>query len=322
MKVIIKSDYFLTGLLLTDIPSDYKVIDIKKLIDVKERKKRGFFHRLMKYKIIPFIRLFYGCIVNNPPLNNNKVVYFGIDRIDLLAKLVLINNGFSNQVLWLWNPIKSISKFTIATRFFLFLIKRNNVKVWTFDINDARKYGLNYHAQIYSAKINKKDNNNDIHYDIIFIGQDKGRLPILREIKEKFESMGLRVFMHVVRDSDVKYDDDDDDGFLLQSTPMEYLDYIDCVLKSNCILDINQTGQYGLTLRVLESLFLEKKLITNNYDVLNYDFYNKKNIMLLSSELMLEPCVTMSFIHDEYDLSASSYKKNYDVENLLLELFR
>ncbi len=34
-------------------------------------------------------------------------------------------------------------------------------------------------------------------------------------------------------------------------------------------------------MRVLESVFLSKKLITNNPDIVNYDFYTPDNIMLL-----------------------------------------
>ena len=51
--------------------------------------------------------------------------------------------------------------------------------------------------------------------------------------------------------------------------------------QSNCILDYNQEGQVGLTLRPMEALFLEKKLITNNKDIKNYDFYNPSNIFIL-----------------------------------------
>ena len=44
---------------------------------------------------------------------------------------------------------------------------------------------------------------------------------------------------------------------------------------SRCVLD---SGQLGLTIRVLEALGAKKKIITTNEDVVNYDFFREENI--------------------------------------------
>jgi hypothetical protein len=46
-------------------------------------------------------------------------------------------------------------------------------------------------------------------------------------------------------------------------------------------LDIVSKGQTGLTLRPLEALYAEKKLITNDINIKTYDFYNPNNIFVL-----------------------------------------
>ena len=52
--------------------------------------------------------------------------------------------------------------------------------------------------------------------------------------------------------------------------------------KSRIIIDIHKFGiQEGLTFRVFESLYLNKKLITTNSDIKNYDFYNPSNIRII-----------------------------------------
>ena len=55
--------------------------------------------------------------------------------------------------------------------------------------------------------------------------------------------------------------------------------------KSKLIVDIHKYGiQDGLTFRVFESLFMNKKLITTNTDIKNYDFYNPNNIAIINSQ--------------------------------------
>lgn len=50
--------------------------------------------------------------------------------------------------------------------------------------------------------------------------------------------------------------------------------------ESRCILDAPQGGQTGLTLRCLECMAGERKLVTTNTDIVNYDFYRKSNILV------------------------------------------
>lgn len=46
---------------------------------------------------------------------------------------------------------------------------------------------------------------------------------------------------------------------------------------------IVKMGQEGYTLRTIESLFLSKKLITNNKNIIKEDFYNPNNIFILDN---------------------------------------
>ena len=53
------------------------------------------------------------------------------------------------------------------------------------------------------------------------------------------------------------------------------------IKQSRAILDIVQSGQSGITLRPMEAMFYNKKLITNNIYIKEYDFYNPRNIFIL-----------------------------------------
>lgn len=55
--------------------------------------------------------------------------------------------------------------------------------------------------------------------------------------------------------------------------------------RSKIVVDIHKFGvQEGLTFRVFESLFMNKKLITTNTDIKNYDFYNPNNIAIIATQ--------------------------------------
>ena len=62
------------------------------------------------------------------------------------------------------------------------------------------------------------------------------------------------------------------------------------------ILDIPKTNQTGLTLRVLEALYFNKKIISTNSELKNYDFYHPNNILVLDDSLKVD----ISFFDSPY----------------------
>ncbi|MCH5599705.1 hypothetical protein [Niabella ginsengisoli] len=58
------------------------------------------------------------------------------------------------------------------------------------------------------------------------------------------------------------------------------------ILKSaSYILDFENAEQNGLTFRVFESLYFEKKLITNSKLIYEYDFYHPNNIFVWDEKI-------------------------------------
>ena len=95
---------------------------------------------------------------------------------------------------------------------------------------------------------------------------------------------------------------------------MSYDKYLELLSESNCILDYNEKGQSGLTLRPMEALFLEKKLITNNKDIKNYDFYNPSNIFILGENNIED---IKEFINKPYEKVEQKIIDYYDFEQWL-----
>jgi len=65
--------------------------------------------------------------------------------------------------------------------------------------------------------------------------------------------------------------------------------------SSKAILDLLQGHQAGLSFRVYEAIAYNRKLITTNSNIVNYDFYNAKNIFILNSKP-----VTKNFFNSPY----------------------
>lgn len=61
------------------------------------------------------------------------------------------------------------------------------------------------------------------------------------------------------------------------------------LLRSNVVIDIEHPKQNGLTMRTIEMLGLQKKLITTNKSVREYDFYHPNNILVVDRNNVMVP---------------------------------
>ena len=119
---------------------------------------------------------------------------------------------------------------------------------------------------------------------LFFLGADKGRVMYLSALKRKLEKCGLDCDIRVVVKSG-KYFKNPMLSGIVTKTPLCYQDYCKELKHSGVLLDINQKGQSALTMRVMEAIYFSKKLITNNQDIVHYNFYNESNIYLLPKKV-------------------------------------
>lgn len=109
-----------------------------------------------------------------------------------------------------------------------------------------------------------------LEWDCCFVGKDQGRLPKLEAFAKEAEAQKIRNKIRIVRRepgiSDIKS--------ISFSKRIPYCEIIKNDLKSNCILEILQEGQKTSSLRFLEAVCLNKKLLTNNPYVKQEKEYN------------------------------------------------
>ena len=110
-----------------------------------------------------------------------------------------------------------------------------------------------------------------------------------------------------VTESDIKY----------QMLPFE--DLYDIYANSKCVVDVENRGQHGLTMRSIEIIGLKRKFITTNQDIKNYDFYNENNILVIDRSA---PILDMDFFKRPYEELDEEIYKKYSIKNWILEVLK
>lgn len=140
--------------------------------------------------------------------------------------------------------------------------------VLTFDKEDAKRYGFTHFYTMYSRHYNFPPINS-IEYDAVYIGSDKGRYNMLKELKAKCNHSKLYVNMLNISEKQMS------DSEFQSNKSIHYVESLKIVQKSNCIIDlVLDPEQSGLSLRAYEAIAFNKKLITNNKSILDFPFYN------------------------------------------------
>ncbi len=254
--------------------------------------------RLLLKARIPFLPLLFGKWKSQ------------LDRYDLfiisasfysneIHQYILNKKNNSRIIHWYWNPVTDgVMPYRLGI---------SSYELWSFDKKDCQKYCMNYIPTYYFSHIILDQN--EIEFDVYFIGADKGRLDKLIEVQKIIESVRLKANFHITKSKGIK--PTHDYQFMRK---ISYNKVLENISKSRAILDYVQPGQEGLTQRTMESIFLKKKLITNDKNIVNYDFYKKENIFILENDPLDE---LSEFVKSKYVTLEPEIIKKYDFDTWL-----
>lgn len=131
---------------------------------------------------------------------------------------------------------------------------------FTFDPYDAELYGWHYFQGLMPNKtienINKK-------YDICFIGNDKGRYDKLKKLFLYLTNEGFKCFFYITSKRQKR---DSIDEIILKNSGLSFEKTLQIEEQSKCILDLTSVAskRQGLSLRILEAIYCNCKIISNN----------------------------------------------------------
>lgn len=225
----------------------------------------------------------------------------------------------SHKILYLWDSIEDNKNG--------FLLRKYFDKVITFDHEDARRYNL-YHRPLFFDKIYEKKTENNIKYELSFVGTaHNDRYSILNKIEQQFINSNKKYYIYRYLQTPwmlpyYKYIKKDyptsanKNEFEFVSLSLEQVQSI--MDTSIAILDIQKDNQKGLTMRSIETLGSNKKLITTNDSISQYDFYNKNNILIIDRE---NPVIDFNFFETPYESVNKMIMDKYSIEYFIKDIF-
>ncbi len=266
----------------------------------------------------------------NEILKANKSVdydYVFIIKCDMISIHILneMKSIFKNAkfYLYLWDSIKNVPGITNKLSFFS--------KVLSFDRNDVKKHeNIGFYPLFYIDELEKDKSylaENKLKYDICFFGTiHSDRYRIIKEIKNYCAMNNYSFYTFLYLQSNFIYWFYKFTKREFASTKFKDFNYeklsgnsiSQIVKESGVVLDIEHPKQTGLTMRTFEVIGMEKKLITTNKDIVNYDFYNPNNILVIPRKGISIP---KDFLAIEYEpLDVDIYQK-YSIGNWIQGIF-
>lgn len=233
----------------------------------------------------------------NKNLKTEKRQRFVIDSLEQM--------GYQDQIL-VMNPdtfdlstLQEIRKYTGRLITYLYdSLERVSVdeeklnlfdKIFSFDIADVENYGfekLTNYIYMPLTRCEKQRPEIDLFY---ITSYDNKRVEFIKlltkkllELKLKFQIIviGKKGWKYQLRNTFIKIPENLHIIFSIKKISHKKLPKY--YKNSRALLDLTRENQYGLSFRVFEAMALEKKIITDNESIKNYDFYNPQNILVLN----------------------------------------
>lgn len=238
---------------------------------------------------------------------------------DFLMELKLKNQKIV-KILYLWDSIKNKKNVSIIIEHF--------DKVFTFDrFDSAVNEKIAFLPLFYISAYSNKGNTCNNHYNLAFIGTaHSGRFKIVNAISKMIRVENKENFLFFFSPSKLvfllkKLLTNELNGLSIKDIsfkPMTSSDIFSVLSNANIIIDIEHPSQNGLTMRTIEMLGMQKKLITTNKNVVDYDFYHPNNILVIDRN---EPHIPADFIETSYQPLDEAIRQKYSISVWIKNIF-
>lgn len=261
-------------------------------------------------------------------LKDEKRQQFVIEQLKKLGKqnqiLVLNPNVFKHKTL------KFIKKSSETLITFLYdNLERYPIqdkldffdRIYSFDDNDIKEYGFKPLTNYNYLSFLPKEVQNP-RYDALYITSfDKKRLKQLYILSKKFSDLQLKFNIWMLGKKAWKYQLRKlflKSNILFRRKLIKHNDLVNYYKNTKAIIDLMRENQYGLSFRVFEAMALEKKIITDNEKIKNYDFYNPNNILVLNDDFSN---LTKAFFETPYQSLPKEIYEKYTLEKWVDRVF-
>jgi hypothetical protein len=253
-------------------------------------------------------------------VSNNISNFYGYDEVFLIKgdkisadDLVTLknNNPKATFRLYQWDSLRRFGGDKAIFESFDY--------IFSFDRLDCEKYGFIFLPLFYRTA---KPRRESFQYDISFAGWlHFDRLDQIIHLNDLFLSIGKAVKFHLY--TSVKnwfYFNVLKGVKIVFKHKLNYETYLEILDESYAILDLHHPEQDGLTIRTIEALGANRKIITTNSDIQNYDFYNINNCLILGEHR--DPTELAAFLSLPYEQINPDIHDSYSFERWLERIFQ
>lgn len=214
-------------------------------------------------------------------------------------------------IMYQWDSIERVSNALEMIPYF--------DKVFSFDRIDCEKYEKLEFRPLFFRE-SKDEEKLDYKYDLVFIGWlHADRMELIKKIEDICKIKNIKFFIYLFTGIKTYM------SFLLKKQaqnlyikPLDYLNVNEYHSNTKVILDLPHPLQNGLTMRTIEAIGANKKLITTNQDIKNYDFYDEDNICILDKENI---DMKNDFFEKPYKNISKDVKERYSLDSWIENVF-
>ena len=191
-------------------------------------------------------------------------------------------------------------------------------KVFSYNPQECKKYGMIFRPMFYDNSIDNGGLNKDI--DIFYIGTSRSnRADFMDRIVENTKSYGLK-YKIIIRSNLYRFLIDRKKVHHWRYSNFRNVSYYEMftyLKRSVCSVELCPQGQEALTTRAFEALYTKTKIITTNRSISQYDFYNPSNVLIVDEE---NPVIPVEWIQEPFCEIEKSVLDKYSLDVFCREL--
>ncbi|SHH04256.1 hypothetical protein SAMN05444372_11379 [Flavobacterium micromati] len=243
--------------------------------------------------------------INNIVKNKGSFDQILIIRPDKLEKdlLIYLRENAVEMTCYLFDGIENYPEQQNTLQFF--------DTIYSYDKNDVKKYNFQFLTNyIYDNEIK----NITPRQTVFHISSYDKRFPMLQNLATNFELKNIS-YLFIVRKDSGHFNS----KINLIKNYLSIQEVKNHIAESTILVDIQKNNQQGLSFRIFEALGYNKKIITNNEDIVRYDFYNVNNIWVITEDNLEIP---QSFFETKYKPIDASVLRKYMLANWIETVFK
>jgi len=221
----------------------------------------------------------------------------------------------AKKILYVWDDVARINTFN--------MIKNLFDVIYSFDSEDCKRYGFDFLPLFYCDDYCYDNEKKDIDFSC-FGGLHPKREKYLNNICKYCNKYGFTNYFHLKTATltllkEFVLGKRHKLPYYIKTNEISMTECSGIVKRSVCAVDMPHSTQSGLTIRSIEALASQTKLITTNKAIKEYDFYNENNILVTDSDCSN---LTEEFIRRPYVKIDDSIVEKYSLSSWVRTIFK